>query len=65
MLLVTERSSCRSLMSSHYLVPPTTDSDQDIVKPELDEESDEPEADPKVRHRRSISVVCGGDISAP
>lgn len=64
MLLVTERSSRRSSMSSHYSVPPTTDSDQDIVKPELDEESDEPDANPKVRHRRSVSAVRG-HISAP
>lgn len=64
MLLVTERSSRRSSMSSHYSVPPTTDSDQDIVKSELDDESDEPDGNPKVRHRRSVSAV-GGHISAP
>jgi hypothetical protein len=41
-----------SSMSSHYLVPPTTDSDHDMAMPDADADSDEPEANLQSNHHQ-------------
>jgi hypothetical protein len=56
----TEISSRRS--SSHYSVPPTTDSDRDVAMPGADEDSDEPgpeaiQADLQSNHHQKSSKL--------